>query len=498
MTKRLNRILILSFWAAMILNSSGCLRSTQKKVVHTREKIPLKDVIPLTAGNIRGHATLYREGWTVISSSSKALDYAARKSIESSNNALRNITREYSGHTKDYYADIKNDIVNSFSTGKEALAYGKDMSGRILETTHSVAKYELGYANDKFKNAVDKFVKGNISLSERTGEDFKELLTLPGNLFNKLKRDFSNIGGIVNKTNKQVSRKISLSWEKSFKRASQEFKSEYEKSSKKGNALTALGPILHGYLKALYHGIAAPVSKALFKTTVSSATHAVFLPIATGTVVAGRTIQSIGLTFYYVGKTGVKIVSPTVEGGLLGGMALLSLGSIPATYTAGGSLGAMNQVAFTALGPAYAGGKVVTTTAVDTGKYVCFVTYDTAKTATIITINQASSGVVLGYNALTALPTHTLMGVSDAAVFLAWDGPRLVVALAQGKVGTGTGKVDKGLYSIGNLPVGSVVDLKELENTEGIKTRIISEDPEVIKKVIEELPKDLRRKMNNE
>ena len=38
--------------------------------------------------------------------------------------------------------------------------------------------------------------------------------------------------------------------------------------------------------------------------------------------------------------------------------------------------------------------------------------------ATKVTMNQAQSGVVLGYNALTALPVQTLLGVANGVVFL--------------------------------------------------------------------------------
>jgi len=94
-------------------------------------------------------------------------------------------------------------------------------------------------------------------------------------------------------------------------------------------------------------------------------------------------------------------------------------------------------------------------------------------------INQASSGVVLGYNALTAIPTHLVMGVEDMAVFLAWDGPRLVIAKAGGKLKTG----GKDQPTLGDLPVGTVVDLEKLEQSQGIKTEVISTDPPVIRDV---------------
>jgi hypothetical protein len=152
---------------------------------------------------------------------------------------------------------------------------------------------------------------------------------------------------------------------------------------------------------------------------------------------------------------------------------------------------------------------------------VGFVAYDAVKGATKVVINQSASGIVLGYNALTALPVHALMGVEDAAVFLAWDGPRLVVAMARGRVklsgGSTAGEApipsvaqdraeasktgnDSGpdeSYSLGDLRVGTVVDLKKLEGVDGVTVEILSTDNAVIKEVLEKIPDDVRVKNDN-
>ena len=78
------------------------------------------------------------------------------------------------------------------------------------------------------------------------------------------------------------------------------------------------------------------------------------------------------------------------------------------------------------------------------------------------------------------------MGTIDGGVFLAWDGSRLVIASAKGEVGNSTGS-----HRIDSLPVGSVVDLKELQ-AQGVEVNVVSEDPGVIKDVLEGLSGDLR------
>ena len=120
-------------------------------------------------------------------------------------------------------------------------------------------------------------------------------------------------------------------------------------------------------------------------------------------------------------------------------------------------------------------------------KYVAFVSYDAVTGISKVTINQASSAVVLGYNALTALPAHIFMGAVDGAVFLAYDGPRLVIAYAKGEIKSDNNQSVR----VDSLPVGSVVDLQLLEK-EGIDIKTLSDDPAVINKVLEQLPNDLR------
>jgi hypothetical protein len=467
-----------------------------QKAATKEDKASVEDIIPLTVGNMRGHKMVYNEGWFVVTSSKKAFEFAKEKSIISSKTALQQVLDDASKHSGEYKGAIKTDARDATKTGKDLVVSGTKQTGRILESTHTLAKTELAYADENFRKAMDAFVQGNISIAKRTEEDRQELANLPGNYFKTLKNDFSNLHELAGAARKRFGNRIDAHWEESFKKASQEFRSEYEKSGDEKNSLMALGPILHGYLKSFYHGFVAPASKTIVKTGVNSVSYVVFLPIATTSMVAGRTVQSVGLTVYYVGKTGVKIVSPTVEGGLLSGLSLLSLSSVPVTYTAGGTLGAMNQVAFTTVGPAAGVVQGAASTTVHSAAYVGFLTYDAATGATKVIINQAASGIVLGYNALTAIPVHVVMGVGDAAIFLAWDGPRLVIATAKGSIKGKDSKTGES-HSVGDLPVGTVVDLKKLEQQEGVKVEVLSTDSAVIKDVLEKIPSDVREPNEN-
>lgn len=469
----------------------------QQKPSPVAGKTSVEDVIPLTMGNIRFHKMFYNEGYYVLTSSSRAFEYAREKSIVSSKAALNRVLHEASEHSGEYKEAIKSDVRESLKTGKDLVAAGTEQTKDILEDTHKLAKTELAYAGDNFQKAMAAFVRGNMSIAARTEEERKELAGLPGSYFKTLKGDFSNIYELTDSARERFVGKIDPAWESAFQKAGKEFQAEYERSGEEPNSLMALGPILSGYLKSFYHGLVAPASKTIVRTTVAGTSYAVFLPVATTSIVAGRTVQSVGLTIYYAGKTGVKIVSPTVEGGLLSGLSLLSLGAVPVTYTMGGTWGAMNQVAFSTAGPVAGTAEAVATTAWHSAGYVGFLAYDAVKGTTQVVINQAASGLVLGYNALTAIPTHSLIGAVDTAVFLAWDGPRLVIAAARGRIKAGKDPGGEESYSLGDLPVGTVVDLQKLKNIDGVSVDILSTDTAVIKEVLEKTPMDLRVKNND-
>lgn len=497
--QRSRRVLV---WLLLVAaaGGSGCASTQASDAKADHAARTLEDVIPLTSANIRGHRMLYNEGWFIITSSRKALEYAREKSIVSSGHAIREAQQRFNRRSSEYAQSLTTDLQHSLDAGKERIKTGTDLSGRILQKTGAFAQSEVGYARDMFVQAWEQFIQGHLALTKRTEEDRMALAALPGQWFTNLHRDFSNVWEQTQWLHKEFGGKIEVSWDAAFERAGKEFRAEYDRSGEKDNTLMALGPILQGYLQALYHGAAVPTAKTLVHAGATGAAHvtaAAFLPIADTSIVAGRTIQSIGLTIFYTGKTGVTLLSPTLEGGLLSGMAMLSLGSVPLTYVTGGTLGAINQVAFTTGTPLYTTGEAVTLTAAQTGRYVGFVAYDAVTGATKVVINQAAAGVVLGYNAVSAIPAHLFMGVTDSAILLAWEGPNLVVAKVTGRLRTTQEPHRESHHAItdvsaSDLPVGTVVDLNKLKEADGVQVEILSRDPAVIRDVIPQIPCDVR------
>ena len=155
-------------------------------------------------------------------------------------------------------------------------------------------------------------------------------------------------------------------------------------------------------------------------------------------------------------------------------------------------MGLANQVAVTVASPVIGTGKTVVEGALDSGVYAAQMSYELAKGITKVTINQAQTGIVLGYNALTAVPTQLLLASANSIVFLAYDGPRLVLATIKGEVQWNGQDEVKPLIPVQSLPVGSVVNLRALSHEPKVQMKILSDDPDVIQKVLEKLPEDLR------
>jgi hypothetical protein len=468
---------------------SGCASTSKQNPSHSSEQKSVKDIIPITMANMRGHEALYDEGWFVITSSEAALNYAREKSVISSREAATLAASSIASRHNEYSDALSRNWKLSTDITKKTFQTGTRITRNMLNTTSDLAAEQVDYSKKSFQKSWSRFIKGNLHMPQRTQATRDSLLGQPGDYFKNLKEDFSNIYQITAEIQDDYSLKIGQTWRNAFSDAANSFNDEYEKSGTSSNTLGGLLHIISGYAKGLYQGLFKPGATTVAKTVSVGArgtAQALFLPTATAISISGRTVQSIGTTVYYTGKMGVEIISPTVEAGLLSGMAILSLGAAPLTYVTGAGIGAVNQVAFTTAAPIAGAAQATTLTAKDTGKYVAFVSYDALAGTSKVIINQASAAVVLGYNALTALPAHIFMGAADSAVFLAYDGPRLVIAYAKGEI-----KNNNESIRVDSLPVGSVIDLNALEK-EGIKVKVLSDDPIIIKNILEKLPEDLR------
>jgi hypothetical protein len=183
-------------------------------------------------------------------------------------------------------------------------------------------------------------------------------------------------------------------------------------------------------------------------------------------------LMTTGLVFYYGTKKGYRVISPTLEAGFFSSVGLLSASSTVPTYIGGTSLGAFNQITSVA---AVTGSGVVggvgslgyETTATATGMF-----YDLASGSAESGVYLMSSGVILSYTAVTALPAQMAISVVEGPIFITYDGPRVVIAVAKGN-----------FVGYDDYPTGSVINLEKEKKAGNIK--ILTDDPKIIKKVLD-------------
>ncbi len=491
--KKIQRVIRLQAWMlaglAVLWGGLACTSGKDKN----RKTVPVAHVVPMTAANMRGHKMLYKEGWFIVTSTERSLQFAKEASIDASWEAIVQMARDVKAGTIRYGSDMKENARASVRLADKTLQTGMTVTRGVFAGTHYLGKTQFHRANRNMVEALDTFVKGNLSIVSRTEEDRQALAEIPGKWFENLREDFSNLYILSRKIKKAISKSIELNWNASFEKAAEEFRQEYEKSGTRRNSAQALGDILLGYLKAFYHGLAHPGARTIVKASAKGAKYIIFLPAASVLIVAGRTVQSTGLALFYTTKLGIHVISPNLETGMLVAFGLLGYGSVPVIYGTGTTLGAFSLAAFTAGAPVAGGVRAAGGTVVHTGRYAAGTVHDVVTGTTKVAINQLMSGLVLGYNALTAIPAHLYLGTVDAAVFLAWDGPRLVIAIARGTVSFTAKPGKKEKVSVGALPVGTVVDLETLKKKPGVQVEVLTTDPEIIQNVIQKMPDDLHR-----
>ena len=450
----------------------------------------IKEIIPTTIANLQGHKALYEDGWFIITSSQQALSFAKEHSIDSSAQALKQAKESIRKNSTEYVDNLKSNINDSKQTTKKIFIQGTDRSTNIAKGTHNLAKQEIAYSKDAATEAWQSLVSGYVYLGERTQESRTALKNIPSTYVDNVSEDFGELASVISDMQARSKTDIIGQWDNALTDAEAEFQQGYQQSGEKNDSITGLWTLLKGYGKGLYKGLFKPTATSSWQTakyTVKIAGAAVFLPVASTYILTKNTLQSSGMAIYYTGKTSIEVISPTLKGGYLASMSLLSAGAVPVTYVAGTTLGVINQVGSTVAAPIAGIAQGAVTTTGDSLAYGGLVAYDAVVGTTKVFVGQVKSGVVLGYNALTALPAHVLLGSINTAYFLVWDGPKLIIASVQGDVTLNSQAIQPG-----DLPVGAVIDLKALQNSTQAEVKLVSDDPKVINQVLENLPNDLK------
>ena len=394
--------------------------------VESPAKKPLSEIVYVTVSNLRGHRSLYKNGWFVVSSSEKAFRYAKAHSIVASKRAVSHAVDQVKTFSKKFGRRIQQSGTDGLRLGKGIYSGGTVLSKLGLAFTRKLIKTEWRVGIENFKLAWQRFIEGYTSLGKRTTKDRTALAAIPGRWYTTIKSDLAAVRELAHIVKQRMFRRVTSRWGEAFFEAKKLFNDSYEKSGECNNSISGLGCILVGYSKVVFTGVIKPSSRAMLQGTailLKIVAKLMLLPLSLAVIVCGRTIQSSGLALYHTASIGVQVISPTVEGGLLAGFSVLLHTAIPITAVLGSVAVVANQIALTAACPVAVAVFATIVFAFATSVYVIKMGYTLIAGVAKLSLYQAQSVAVLGYNSLTALSTQLLMGIANIFVLLAYDGP---------------------------------------------------------------------------
>lgn len=486
----MNKIIPFFFRYLIPLLLFGILISCQKerrekilgKPVIGKEAQPasMEEIAPLTSNAIGARKELHKNGWKVIPSTEKSLKTASESSAMTAKHAIAAVLLKKGDRVKKYPKELEDSILEVRGWGVEFEQEEKLTRQKLRENSWKLARKEMKASKTFFHQSKEKFVLGYLTYFERTEEDLKELKNIPGGYYKDLKNDFSNIYKISSEVRENNSDKLSKAWKGALESGLTAYNEAYQKSGERDNSILAVFDILGGYTVSVSEFFLKPVGISLLNTGEILLWDGVILPVSTSSLFAGRTLASTGMTLFYTSKVGIKTISPTIEAGFLSSVAMLSASATVPTVIGGEGLSAFNQVTVVAGTEAVRATGTAGAIGYKTGEMVVGMTYDFGKDTSVSTLYGLKTGVVLGYTALTVIPTQVVLSAPDSVFFLAWDGPRLVIARSKGN-----------LKQWGDTPAGAVVDL-EVAKKQGMDVEVVTDDPKVIKKVLEVQDKDLQ------
>lgn len=383
------------------------------------------DSLSITKANWKGHKRLYHEGYSIIPSTEKSLEFIYQKSVVESSEQIQKTQAGWQKTGKglkhapvELYQDAKNVGEVIYSSGTKA---NKKLELAFKEQSAKQSKL----SKEQIKIAWGELILGYRQVLPREKNSWKDLSTYIEKNFNLTREELSDLDQWFWKDGASFT-KAKRAWEGSLQRAILEWQESYDQSGKRDNSFYALGDILWGYSKALYYGIFRPsgtqVANAL-KIGAKTLTHSMI----GSAVIAKNIFLTTGRVFYFVSESGYTVIAPSAKASIYATLSLFNASSSLALKTTAPGLYVANQVALTsastATGVTYfsvgMGGEVLKDTAL--------LTYHLAKGTGMIALNQGQSAMSLGYNLVTALPSQMAMGVGTATLFLTWDGPRLVL-----------------------------------------------------------------------
>lgn len=425
--------------------------------------------LSLTKKNLAGQKFLFEKGWYVITSPVEAWDYAVKNNETSKEAFIRaldkiRLSKETSGER----------VEKASETNKAIQKKAEEAYQSLKQQGSKLEKASYAQSSKHFQDAWKSLSLGYIHYKETNKDDLESLKKVNTEFFGKTKSDLQDMDKAVEEVLGFLLEKNEVSWKKHFQEGRYSFHENYERSGTRGNSLTGLWDILKGYASWSYHSIISPTSKTVYHQAKKVPYYTVDT-VSKTFIASSNVVYSIGANLFYTTKLGYGIVAPSVESGMLAALALTeSVGGA----VAGNSLkaaGLINKVAIKTMGPVAGTGQFVFEESGARAKDAASVIVHGAEAVGEVVIDKVDSAVVLGYSALSQIPAQLLLTSMNTTILLVYDGPKLILAKVSGDVG------DK---KIEDVPAGTVLDLNKLKSI-GFKIETLTEDPEVIKKVME-------------
>ncbi|TGK92395.1 hypothetical protein EHQ30_13140 [Leptospira brenneri] len=465
------------FLLLMVALSLQCFSSNKadkilgESVITANKPQTFKKIAPLTANSFGSRKNLWENGWAVIPSGKKTMDLAFENGAISGRVAKAMVLVHMKKRSEEYPGKLGETMRSVASWTKSGIKDSSSRTEDIYDAGWQLSKAEWKVSKDSFEEAGSRFVQGYIYMVPRMETDVKLMSASLDELKVDYDRKNSKYNDLFDTTIKQNSKNIVSAWGDSFSKASDEFTKNYEESGDRGNSLLALVDIFKGYTVAIKEVMVAPISKTVPNAGEILVVNGAYVPLSKTMNFSSRALISTGLIFFYATKSGYRVISPTLEAGLFSSIGILSAASTVPTYTTGTTLAAFNQV--TSVAGATTGGAIgaVGGTTYDTGAYATGLVYDLSKGTAEAGVYAMNSGLVLGYGAMTALPSQLVLASVEGSILITYDGPRVVIAMV------------KGNYVSDDVPTGTVINLEEAKKAG--KVKILTDDPKIIKKVLD-------------
>jgi len=423
----------------------------------------------LTSKNIEGQKNLFKYGWEIITSPVEAWNTAI-KNNESSKEAFVRVVQKIKldKETSSQRLDKASNTISEMNM--KADSSSKD----LIEKVSRFQQKSFEASSENFQKAWKKISLGYLSFRESNEDDLKALKEINTEFFGRVNSHFKTMDEAIEPVMGHLLVKSEVAWMKYFKEGKYAFEQQYEKSGTRGNSLTGLWDILVGYASWTYKAVVKPTSKAVYNNVKSIPYYSVDLILKTF-IASTNVVHSLGANIYYSTKLGYKVISPSLEAGYLSGLALINAINGGVTSNALRTAGIINKVAIKGSAPVAGASQLVFEEVASKASDAATVLLYGSQAVGEVVFEKVETGVILGYSALSQIPPQLLLTAMNSAIFIVYDGPKLLLVKVTGKLG------DK---EVDELPVGTVLDLKKAKEV-NLRVEPFSDDPEVIKKVLQ-------------